>query len=252
LFGIDCAGESVEPPLDAVLDRAMALGALPCKRILLYAPDAIGLHFCEAHPEIIAPVAREASTAVALRAAIPPVTPVCFGSMFTGYPPSVHGITKLERPVLRCETLFDRLVQAGKKVAIVATRGSSIDRIFRERPLDYFSEDYDPQATERALQLIAARDHDLILVYHQEYDDALHRTTPGSESALEAARRHVASFVQLAQAVNRSWSAGSRMIAFAPDHGAHVNPESGRGTHGIEVPEDMDMRHFFGVFRAVG
>ena len=45
---------------------------------------------------------------------------------------------KYDKPVLRCETIFDSLVNAGKKVAIVAVRNSSIDSIFRERTIDYY------------------------------------------------------------------------------------------------------------------
>src|SRR5258706_14345046 len=54
-----------------------------------------------------------------------------------------HGIKRYERPVLSCDTIFDALARAGKKVAIVAVRDSSIDLIFRERPIDYFSPTYD-------------------------------------------------------------------------------------------------------------
>jgi hypothetical protein len=37
--------------------------------------------------------------------------------------------------VLACDTVFDALVRAGKKVAIVAVRDSSIDLIFRDLKL---------------------------------------------------------------------------------------------------------------------
>jgi hypothetical protein len=66
---------------------------------------------------------------------------------FQGRRPDEHGVKKYERPVLRCETLFDALIAAGKRVAIVAVRGSSIDLLFRERPIDHHSCDYDSVAT---------------------------------------------------------------------------------------------------------
>ena len=66
-------------------------------------------------------------------------------------------------------------------MAIVAVADSSIDRIFRNRNIDYFSEIYDKQVTSRTIQLIKANVHDFIVAYHQEYDDALHRSTPESK-----------------------------------------------------------------------
>jgi hypothetical protein len=169
--------------------------------------------------------------------------------MFTGQSPAVHGIQKYEKPVLRCETVFDRLVRAGKRVAIVAVQDSSIDRLFRERSLDYFSERYDQEVTETTLQLVTANEHDFVLAYHQEYDDILHRSTPRAPEAIEAMRRHVASFIRLAQAVEAAWRTRDRLLGFVPDHGGHIDPDTGKGTHGVDTAEDMDAQHFYGVFR---
>lgn len=249
LFGIECFGASLQESFAEVVGAATILGIDQCERVLLYAPDAIGFHICQAFPEVIGPVAQKASIVVQMKSVAPPVTPVCFSTMFTGQPPAVHGIRKYEKPILRCETLFDRLISAGKRVAIVAVQDSSIDRLFRDRPIDYFSEAYDSEVTGRTLQLLDADGHDFVLAYHQEYDDTLHRTTPHAPEAVEAMRRHVASFVQLAEAVERCWGAYDRMVGFVPDHGGHIDPGTGKGTHGIDTPEDMDVQHFYGVFR---
>jgi len=249
LFGIECDDGSPEASFPAVVESARALGIDRCERVLLYAPDAIGLHLCAAFPEVIHPVDQEAPIVVRVQSVIPPVTPVCFATMFTGQPPSVHGIRRYEKPVLRSRTLFDRLIEAGKRVAVVAVSQSSIDRMFCDRALDYFSEKYDPEVTERTLRLLESDRHDFILAYHQEYDDTLHRTGPRAEEAIMAMQRHVDSFVLLAQAVERSWGTHHRMLGFVPDHGGHVDPVTGKGTHGADTPEDMDVQHFFGVFR---
>ena len=140
-------------------------------------------------------------------------------------------------------------MSAGKRVAIVAVLDSSIDRIFRNRAIDYFSETYDPEVTERTLQLLEEDRHDFVLAYHQEYDDTLHRTTPRSPEAVEALKSHVDAFVRLARAAHESWSPYHRVLGFVPDHGAHVDPHTGKGTHGLDIHEDMDVRHFYGVFR---
>ena len=70
---------------------------------------------------------------------MPSVTPVCYGSIFSGAAPSVHGIQKYEKPVLQVETLFDVFPKAGKRVAIVCCNNCSIDMIFRKRQVDYYS-----------------------------------------------------------------------------------------------------------------
>lgn len=234
-----------------MLDAAQAiLHDRPIERCLIYAPDAIGKHLLSQLPEEFAKAQLLAPLAVDLDAVLPTVTPVCFASMFSGAPPAVHGIQTYARPRLISDTLFDALARAGKRVTIVAVQHSSIDTIFRGRAIDYFSEEYDPQVTARTLELLAADRHDFILAYHQEYDDALHRTTPFSDEALAAARRHFASFTTLAEAAARAWAGHSYALAFCPDHGAHVNPDTGRGTHGSRLPDDVQVRHFFGIAAA--
>jgi hypothetical protein len=49
-------------------------------------------------------------------------------------------------------------------------------RILRGRAIDYFAEACDPEVTGRALQLLEDDRHDVIVAYHQEYDDEMHAT----------------------------------------------------------------------------
>ena len=132
-------------------------------------------------------------------------------------------------------------------MAIVAVKKSSIDTIFQGRTIDYFSEDYDPQVTARAQVLIEEGVHDLVLAYLQEYDDTLHRTTPFSEDALLAMRKNIAAFDHLCTILDRAWSQYDRAVLFCPDHGGHIDPVSGRGTHGLASPDDLEVLHFFGL-----
>ena len=39
-------------------------------------------------------------------------------------------------------------------------------------------------------------------------------------------------------------------MVFAPDHGAHVDPE-GRGDHGVDIPEDLEVFHYVMFDRAL-
>ena len=120
-----------------------------------------------------------------------------------------------------------------------------MDMIFRGAGVDQFTEVYDEAVLGRTMALIEADRHHLIVAYQQEYDDTLHRGHPESEEALDALRRHVESFISLAATARAAWSGHRYLVTFSPDHGAHYDPEDGTGTHGDDIPEDMEVTHFF-------
>ena len=249
LFGINAPALTSEPVLDAVRKYANStLGTAPVERCLVYCPDALGDHIWSKCVEQSAAIAAHAPQRVHVSSVVPPKTPVCFTSVFTGAQPEQHGIRRPERNVLTCDTLFDAMLRSGKRIAIVAVLNSSIDLLFRNRALDYYSESYDQEVTDRALDVLRANAHHLVVVYHQEYDDLLHRTQPFSEECLQAVANHVASFQRLTQAARAMWSAYNHGVIFAPDHGAHTDPATGKGTHGLDIPEDMSLCHWYGIF----
>lgn len=215
------------------------------KKMLVYAPDAIGRRIMGLRPELFEGIKAAGFTGVDVRSVFPSKTPVCFASMFSGLPPAGHGIKAYEKPQLKCRTVFDALPAAGRKCAIAAVKDSSVDLIFRGRKVDYFSEEYDGEVTARALELIEAGGHDFILAYHQEYDDLLHEKGPWKESAVEAVGRHTEAFLKLAAAFDKKWAGVPRAVLFAPDHGAHADPATGKGVHGDDSPADMDVTHFW-------
>jgi hypothetical protein len=231
----------------ALEEYARTKGISRVEKCLVYAPDAIGTRVHDEHSQLFQRVRDHAPLIVPMRVVYPTVTPVCFASMFTGATPECHGITKYEKPVLRCDTLFDALIRAGKKPAIVAVERCSISLIFRDREMDYFIETYDEQVADRTIQLIEEDRHDFVLAYNQEYDDVLHRTTPYSEEAIRALKNHVSAFDRIARGFEAHWKGYDRLIMFTPDHGAHISMTSGQGTHGEDIPEDMLVNHFFGV-----
>ncbi|MGC9367354.1 MAG: alkaline phosphatase family protein [bacterium] len=235
--------------LEAVLEKAKQMGITSVEKVLIYAPDALGVHLHKRFKSCFDKVGRIAPVSVEVQAVYPSKTPVCFATMFTGVLPEVHGICTYEKPVVKMQTLFDTAIASGKKVAIAAVAGSSIDLIFRERKIDYFSEQYDPQVTDRIQDLIKTGRHDLILAYHQEYDDMLHKTDPFSAEAIKAMENHISSFERLAKSFNYYWSEYNRLIIFAPDHGAHVDPATGKGYHGLDIPEDMEVVHYYGLYK---
>jgi len=247
LMGISPPAVTTSNCLQEAVNAAESQGVKQVDRCLIYAADAIGLQMYHKHRSFFDAMREYAPTAITLRSATPPITPVCYASMFTGAEPYVHGIQKKEKPVLACDTIFDALIRAGKKVAIVAVKGSSIDRIFRKRKIHYFSESGDQPVTQRTIEAIRSGRFDFIVAYHCEYDDVLHEKTPFCSEAVEAMRHHLQAFAELSETVDASWQHYRRMIWFAPDHGAHIDPHSGRGVHGDDIPADMQVQHYIGI-----
>lgn len=246
-FGLPDAGLSPgAAPADARVAALIPEGGV--KKLLIYAPDAIGRLMAEKLTAEFREVETAAPLKLPLQSVYPPKTPVCFASMFSGLTPEGHGIRRYEKPVLSCRTIFDVLPERGVRTAIVAVKDSSIDLIFRGRAVSYFSETDDAGVTARALELIAGGEHDCVLAYHQDYDDILHASDPWNPSALKAAGEHVKSFLLLAAAADKAWAGLPRGALFAPDHGAHTAAD-GRGTHGDDIPDDMDVFHFWGFRR---
>jgi hypothetical protein len=249
LLGIEspaqCACEAIVSVTDAVKKK---IGDhLRVDRILVYAPDAIGDHLRKDYIREFQRINTILPIKVPMTSVVPPKTPVAFASMFTGAPPEVHRITKYERFVLTCDTLFDAVSRAGLRTAIVAVAGSSIDIIFRDRNIDYFTEADDSQVISRSLELIKGNEHNLIVTYNQEYDDALHVTNPFSDLAEKSFKEHVKSLEILCREAESAWGKYNRVIAFTPDHGAHIDAHTGRGDHSLDIPEDMNLSHYFSI-----
>jgi hypothetical protein len=219
---------------DVCTARAIAVPRVG--RVFVFAVDSVPWRMLARLPRTRALLGRPRMAS----AVFPPVTPVCFASMFTGAPPRGHGIVKYQKPVLSCETVFDVVAKAGRRVAIVSVAKQSMDLIFRERRIDYFAERYDPQVIARATALVAGGRHDLVVAYNQAYDDANHATHPTSPRALRALAQYDASLARLIAAVRRHWP--SWLFVWATDHGCHV--EDGVGTHGRRIAADMRVPLF--------
>lgn len=226
-------------------------GVSTAKRVLLYNPDAVGMWLFQKYTPWFAPVARHTQLGVPVQTVLPSVTPVCFGTMYTGVEPAVHGIQKYEKHLLRQESLFDCLAAAGKKTALVAVADSSMDILFRERAgVDYFILPYDGDVTAQAEELIRAGEHEVVVAYNQEYDDVMHRTFPESEEALRALRNHIGAFDRLCAAAEEAWAADDSLVVWATDHGIHTN-DQGHGTHGSDLEDDLNVMHFFGAWKGM-
>ena len=229
-------------PADARVLELLPPGGV--KKMLIYAPDAVGRAMVARLPAEFKKLEKAGFHKFPVQSVFPSKTPVCFASMFSGLPPEGHGIKKYEKPVLSCKTIFDALPGCGVRTAIVAVKDSSIDLIFRNRAVAYFSEPSDPDVTARSLELIEAGDYDCLLAYHQEYDDILHDTDPWNNIAIGAVKGHLLAFEELNAAFDKKWAGLPRAALFAPDHGAHTDAD-GKGTHGDDIPADMEVEHFW-------
>ena len=243
----------VEPPqhakggVDAITSLVkQKTGKNTVDKMLIYNPDAVGQWVYEKYFDLFPAVRENTDIAVDYLTVYPPKTPVCFASMFSGASPDIHGITKYEKPVLTIDTLFDAWARGGKKVALVSVAGQSMPKIFAGRNIDYFLMPYDNGVIKKALELIEGDKYGIIEVYNQEYDDKMHLTHPESKLALKALKNYNNSFNALCQGVKKYWASYDTFIAFAPDHGVHKSPV-GLGTHGKNIPKDMNIRHFYGV-----
>ena len=242
------APNSSEPSLPAV-DRFVEekLGGR-ADRVLIYNPDCLGQWFWQKYTRMYLPVEKHVQLAVPVATVMPSVTPVCFGTMYTGAMPAVHGIRKYEKPVIRIDSLFDAAARAGKKVALVAVEGSSMAIIFAGRPIDYYILPYDEQVNEKTLELLREDEYDLIVAYNQEYDDMIHSHTPEAPEAMAAAEHHIAAFDRLASAAEECWTGHNGLIVWASDHGCHVDWD-GHGNHGEFIDEDINVLHFYGAVK---
>ena len=147
-------------------------------RIFMYNPDAIGQWIYEKYPALFDDIERFSDIKLPLYSVMPSVTPVCFGTMYTGAQPEVHGIRAYEKPVITIDTIFDALIRAGKKCVIIAYGDASLSKIYLERDMDYFHYDNLDKVNAKAAELILKDEHDFYVVYNGNYDSTMHKTVP--------------------------------------------------------------------------
>lgn len=218
-------------------------------RVLLYNPDAIALWLYEKYGALFDAARRVSDLATPMRSVMPSVTPVCFASMYTGLAPIGHGIQSYTKPVLRVPTLFDALLAAGKRVALVSTAGDSISMIFLDREMDYYIYDTVDEVNRKAHELVRDNAHDVIVVYNGNYDTTMHKFGPESDEAMAQLRRNIDDYAALVNAAKVHWAAHNVFFGFLPDHGCHAI-DGDCGSHGLDMPEDMNVIHFYGFLAA--
>ena len=214
------------------------------EKAVLYHADAVGQYIWQKYTNLFAPVYRYSSLSIPFVSTVQSVTPVAHASMYTGLDPKDHGIETYVRPKLECSTLFDVLLEKGKKVAIIAQTDSTFLHIFAGRELDYFECRNNIEIREKALELINKDEYDVISIHTFDYDNAAHAYGPESKEGLNAISIEAETYALIAKELEKFKGKHRTLLTYSPDHGQHLT-EGGRGSHGSKLTEDMNILHFF-------
>ena len=235
------------PTLCEYVDQT--LGNARADRLFMYNPDAVAQWIWEKYPQLFTEVARRTELSLPLCTVMPSVTPVCFGTMYTGALPEVHGIRKYEKPVIAIDSLFDALIRAGKRCAIVAESKCSMAMIFQNRAMDYYIYDTIEEVNAKGSELILRDEYDMIAVYNGNYDTVMHRHAPESLEALCEARANAEMFATFSALIEQHWTRHNTLVGFAMDHGCH-EIDGGLGSHGLDMEEDLNILHRYKIYPA--
>lgn len=218
-------------------------------RVVMYNPDAIAQWIYQKYFGFFDIVRKYAEVEIPLATVMPSVTPVCFGTMYTGAQPEIHGIERYEKPVITIDTLFDALIRAGKKPALITYGKSSLGRIYLERDMDYYH--FEERGREgiaavnaKAAEIILEDRHDFILIYNGNYDGTMHKTGPESTEALSELNANCHTFAWISELIKNNWKHHNTLVGFAMDHGCH-EIDGCCGSHGLDMVEDINIVHLY-------
>ena len=245
-LGIDAPREAAPANADLVAYIDSVFGGEKADRVIMYNPDAIAQWIYEKYPQLVKGAKSRAEIEIPLCSVMPSVTPVCFGTMYTGAQPAVHGIRKYEKPVIKIDSIFDAALRAGKKCAIISYGKSSLSHIFLERDMDYFlfPESGVDAVNAKAAELIMRDEHDLIVIYNGNYDSVMHKKGPEGLEALCELRSNDHAFSELCELIERHMRHRNVLCGFAMDHGCH-EIDGDNGSHGLDMEEDLNIVHLY-------
>lgn len=246
LFGMDIPENIAEPDKTVLSLKEKKLGNKNVDRAVIYNPDAVGLWLFMNYTDMFVKNSLVSDVALPRLSVMPSVTPVCFASMYSGVMPDIHGIKKYEKPVLTVRTLFDAFIESGKKAAIVSETNASISKIFLERDMDYFIYDEIEEVNKKAFELIEEDKYDLIIIYNGNYDSRMHKFGPESIESLAELKMNNDYYAELTAKIEKEWKKHDVFYGYCPDHGCH-EIDSQCGSHGLEMQEDMNVIHFYGI-----
>ncbi len=246
-MGIDAPKEA-DPALPWLADLLVEQMGGTAEKTLFFHPDAVAQWLWRKYPEYFVPVLRHAPMPVPFSAVMPSVTPVCFASIYSGASPEKHGIREYRKPILTIDTMFDRILASGRKCANVGSDGCSMAAIFADRRFDNYVTQDDMDTYKTALRLLEEGSYDHISVYFGEYDSFMHKHGTEHEISLDKLKEHFEHFDHLAACAREAFAGKRHLITVQTDHGVH-DMTDGRGAHGTDDTDDMNIVHFFGAYR---
>ena len=84
------------------------------------------------------------------------------------------------------------------------------------------------------------------MIYNGNFDSRMHAKGPGSAYALRALDANLDYYCRLVGEIRKHAAGAHVLYGFCPDHGCH-EIDGGRGSHGLDMEEDMNVIHFYGV-----
>lgn len=247
IMGVSAPKQAAEP-CEALTEYAQGVfGGKNADRVFMYNPDAVAQWIYEKYSGLLKEVSDITDIKVPFCTVMPSVTPVCFGTMYTGAQPDVHGIQSYVKPVIKIDTIFDAMIRAGKKCAIVSTANDSMSKIFLEREMSYYIYDTVQQVNAKAAELIIKDEYDFIAVYNPCYDSTMHKFGPESVEALSELRSNSKEYALFDSLIQTHWAKHNTLIGFAMDHGCH-EIDGNCGSHGLDMPEDLNIMHFYKAY----
>ncbi len=246
-MGIEAPEQSAQPNIELCQYIDTKACGKKADRVFMYNPDAIAQWVYEKYPELFSSARPYMEIELPIRSVMPSVTPVCFGTMYTGAQPCVHGIKKYEKPVIGIDTIFDTMIRAGKKPVIVSYGDSSLSKIFLERHMDYYICDTVDQVNAKTAELILEDRHDFYVIYNGNYDSTMHKNGPESVSALSEIKANCGAFAMFSELINNNWKDHTALVGFAMDHGCH-EIDGGCGSHGLDMDEDLEILHLYKLY----
>jgi len=249
-MGIDAPANAAAPSPELMAYVDKAFDGRKADRIVMYNPDAIAQWIYCKYPQLLKEMIARTDMELPFQCVMPSVTPVCFGTMYTGAQPEVHGIRKYEKPVIRIDTIFDALIRAGKKPVIVCTGGDSLSKIYLERDMDYYFYPTVEEVNAKAAELILADQYDFIVIYNGNYDTLMHKYGPEGVEALGELRCNSEAYAMFDALIRNHWEKHNTLIGFAMDHGCH-EIDGSCGSHGLDMEEDLNIVHRYKAYAVV-
>ena len=77
----------------------------------------------------------------------------------------------------------------------------------------------------------------------------MHKFGPESLEALSELRANSEAYAMFDALIREHWSKHNVLMGFAMDHGCH-EIDGGCGSHGLDMPEDLNIVHLYKAYKA--